>query len=353
MATYFVKTTGNDSNAGTESSPFASWAKGFAVLANDDTLNIQAGTYTLTSSTPGANGGPATIGSVRALIQGYETTPGDSGAKPLLTPGAVQNVTLVTSTGISTPASQTFRRLSVDGQSNEGVNGFRNAQTTPFQKFVECEAKNCNSLSINWGFDNGRLFGCSAVNCTTGFIRTSFADRCLAFQCTSHGFVTAMVNGFLSSCVSAANGGDGFQIQQLRTSVSGCVSYGNASAGLSALVNDQAVFIANSVFVNNQGPGIALTATNGGSVSVGSAFFGNEEIMSGAGLMLNNILLDGDPFVGAESGDFGLNADAGQVLREVSERIEGTSIYPFGRLWTGIGGTAGFSGIGRQRRLGT
>ncbi len=44
-ATYYVATTGSDSNAGTESAPFRTIAKGSQALAAGDTLYMRAGTY--------------------------------------------------------------------------------------------------------------------------------------------------------------------------------------------------------------------------------------------------------------------------------------------------------------------
>lgn len=45
MATYYVSTSGNDSNPGTIGSPFASWAKLNSVLVAGDTAYIRGGTY--------------------------------------------------------------------------------------------------------------------------------------------------------------------------------------------------------------------------------------------------------------------------------------------------------------------
>ncbi len=45
-ATYYVATNGNDSNAGTISSPWLTWQKGFSSLKAGDVLYIRGGTYT-------------------------------------------------------------------------------------------------------------------------------------------------------------------------------------------------------------------------------------------------------------------------------------------------------------------
>ena len=44
-ATYYVATTGSDSNTGTLSSPWATWQKGFSTIVAGDVLYIRGGTY--------------------------------------------------------------------------------------------------------------------------------------------------------------------------------------------------------------------------------------------------------------------------------------------------------------------
>ena len=51
-ATYYVSTTGNDSNTGTISSPFATWQKLASVMVAGDQAYIRGGTY---RSTMGAS----------------------------------------------------------------------------------------------------------------------------------------------------------------------------------------------------------------------------------------------------------------------------------------------------------
>ena len=43
--TYYVATTGNDANPGTQSQPFATMTKGISVLQAGDTLYVRAGSY--------------------------------------------------------------------------------------------------------------------------------------------------------------------------------------------------------------------------------------------------------------------------------------------------------------------
>lgn len=57
-ATYYVATTGNDSNPGTLSRPFQSFAKGVSVLQPGDTLYIRGGIYTQILDTGTKTGSP-------------------------------------------------------------------------------------------------------------------------------------------------------------------------------------------------------------------------------------------------------------------------------------------------------
>ena len=79
MATYYVSTTGNDSNTGTEAAPWKTIAKAATAAAAGDTVIINSGTYdeTVTFSKSGAAGNPITfIGSGSPVIRGNVTTKG-------------------------------------------------------------------------------------------------------------------------------------------------------------------------------------------------------------------------------------------------------------------------------------
>ncbi len=63
-ATYYVAPGGNDGNAGTEASPFASMAKGQSVAAAGDTVYFKGGTYSYTKGTTTCASGTDTISGV-------------------------------------------------------------------------------------------------------------------------------------------------------------------------------------------------------------------------------------------------------------------------------------------------
>lgn len=57
MATYYVATDGNDGNAGTIGSPWATWQKGFSTISAGDTLYIRGGTYSPSATLGSGDGG--------------------------------------------------------------------------------------------------------------------------------------------------------------------------------------------------------------------------------------------------------------------------------------------------------
>jgi parallel beta-helix repeat protein len=62
--TYYVSTTGSDSNSGSSSSPFATWQKGLNTAVAGDTVQVQAGTYrnqTVSFPHSGTSGHPITL----------------------------------------------------------------------------------------------------------------------------------------------------------------------------------------------------------------------------------------------------------------------------------------------------
>ncbi len=82
-ATYYVATTGNDSNSGSSSSPFLTVQRGVNAASAGDTVYLRGGTYnqTVSISKSGSSGSPITISGYpgeTAIIDGQKTIPADS-----------------------------------------------------------------------------------------------------------------------------------------------------------------------------------------------------------------------------------------------------------------------------------
>jgi len=122
----------------------------------------------------------------------------------------------------------------------------------------------------------------------------------------------------------------------------------------------------NSVFdcivSNNAGVGIQdITTTRGRrSIFERCAFYqntgGDFNANIPASRFLDTILLTESPYTNAAGDNYTINDEigGGKALRELGIDLGLTAMFPFGHWWTGIGGTAGFTGIRAiSRRLGT
>ena len=107
MTTYYVTTSGSDSNAGTsEGAAFATLGKaGSVALTSGDIVYVKSGTYVLGSDTPDVAGGVAVIRE-GVSVYGYESTIGDNcptGNRPVLDASGfssfTNNVGLINYTG--------------------------------------------------------------------------------------------------------------------------------------------------------------------------------------------------------------------------------------------------------------
>jgi hypothetical protein len=134
MATYYVRTDGDNGNAGTTDSSGGAWADlGYAAsqMGEDDLCYIKSGTYTLTTSTPGA-GGPAVLpASLASSIVGYETTPGDNcptNDRPVINAGSVTGVQIVTLSGTDAQRHSDPHNIKVDGNNGSGNIGIKRTE---------------------------------------------------------------------------------------------------------------------------------------------------------------------------------------------------------------------------------
>lgn len=282
-----------------------------ATIAPAVALNIvyvKSGTYTLSTSTPGA-GGPIST-TLYILIEGYNSTRGDLGTKPVISAGAQTGITIVTAGG-SSAQGVTIINLAVDGNNgtdNIGFNVFAGRASA-----YNCSAINCTTgyagsalgtivksyaESCTTGYTNGARKSV-AKSCTTGFssTQTAFSD-CLAISCTT-GFTTTAQGQNFSNCTSYGASGDGF-------SGSGPVTYVNCLAVSSGGYGFGATGLSRLLTCANYA---ATSGATNGTPFVNKGF----------------ITLTADPFVNAAGGDFRLNATAGggAALRSLGIGIYG------------------------------
>lgn len=283
---------------------------------------VKAGTYTLSTSTPGA-GGPVLFTSAAALVmEGYNTTRGDRGAKPEINAGSVGSVSLITTQG---NAKQILINLKLNGNSQAAVIG-ANLNGSNRHRAYLCEVVDCDGVGGFSGNGNGTALFCRATSCATaGFAGMRYASRCRADQ-NAIGFSAGLNH---EHCLADANTGDGFNLTN-GSSVMACTSHGNGGDGFD-------FGNANSsghgcVSTGNTGVGYAGGGTGAGTAWLdGCADRGNSSRSSGNFLDTGAITLTADPYTNAAGGDFSPNTTSGggAALRAAAYGIPGQTVSNF------------------------
>lgn len=327
MTTYYVTTSGSDSNNGlTEGTAFAT--PGYAASqarTTGDVVYVKEGTYNFTTTSQNVSGGLLSIArGVR--FEGYKTTPQDRLANPVLSfslltlSSSVYGVVL--ETGGFDSLEPLVVSLTVDGSNNSSLaSGFSIGSAYNAGSYY-CKAVNCYYGFIGTG-NYGGATSCESSNCTFGF-RDLRCLSCYASSCVD-GFYVYSINGGDKSfigCVSANNTAMGFYARNQSHIADSCTAYGNGSDGFFMYYDSQQ--LARCLSVSNSGYGFALTAgSNAGAEKLWyCADYNNASGRLKTGNTnydFNPISLSSDPFVLASSGDFRLNNNAGggEDLRHV------------------------------------
>ena len=318
MTTYYVTTSGSDSNNGlSEANAFATpgYAAGQA-SSQGDKIYIKEGTYNLTTASSNVSGGILYI--ARGVqIEGYKTTIGDRAAKPVISTNGVTVSSPVVD--FDYPAYNSLGNyvisLEVDGQNTASV-GFENDANYTALLF-DCVARNCG-YGFKGSFQSGVTYNCEAHDCTTsGFYQgnsvycwadscqvgfsstTKNLDSCIASNSTSHGYDVG--NSYIMTwkkCIAVNNGGDGFR--------------GSYDIGYSSEM----------IAVGNAGYGYHLGGANGTLIMFDCADYNNTSgrtINTNTSRDFRPINLTGDPFVNSAANDYRINdtAGAGAELRQI------------------------------------
>lgn len=333
MATYYVTTSGSDSNAGTsEGAAFASPGKATGVAVNGDIIYVkkEVSPYTLTTSTNNVSGGRCTLAQ-GVKMEGYQTTPGDQAARPVINAGSITGITMVT-----LPASFNVRPSSLINIEVDGNSGAANKGVVSSANYVSnisnCVARNCPGDGFSGGATSGSpiiIDRCSAFNCANGFAYFFAATRCVAQGGTGKGFLSVQSCQF---CRASGNTGIGFDFAAFLGYVANnCVSHGNGSHGYSATYDIGSIL--NSISTNNGGWGLSHSSSNNGLTLVNFATRSNTSgaIQNAVVNAVNSIALSADPYINAASNDFALNniSGGGASLRALQSRSPGDSAISY------------------------
>lgn len=292
-----------------------------AGTSSGNTLNIKAGTYTLTAS---VNIAQSTITYI-----GYQTTHNDNGTKPLITTST--DSTYLLNTGASNNGVQTFINLSfstgaatVGGciwqLSGHGSNQYWAFNSCKFSGFGNSGAIDSSDLTP---YDVHAIYvtACEFENISTQAIRAS----------GNVSIVSVTGSYFHGNSQDVSWGGSG------TLTLIGNIFYG--ATGGSVILNDQAVTIYGNIWYGITG-GYAVSPSSGtvvhsfsmnvlydyssdfeyagaGTTNISSAAFASgTNAYGGTGSRLwptasADITLTADPFVNASAGNFTLNASVG------------------------------------------
>lgn len=267
-------------------------------------IYVKNGTYTIATTTPGAAGPVLLSNGVNVTMEGYLTTRGDHDATPTLDAGAETGVTLFSTQGTGT---QVFNSMKADGQ--------------------------VGASNVGFSFANNRhrAHFCVAADCATGFTGTRTpVDKCLASGCTTAGYhgcsahlsvATACAIGFnqantsenVTCCVAYLCTTDGFVAATTGITFRECTADENARYGFN-LGSGQAAQCINCLSTNHSGGSDAGFFCSG---TVNSSLFncaGYNNTANASGTFLDNhgfISLTADPYQNQDSADFRPNSAAG------------------------------------------
>lgn len=330
MATYYVSTSGNDSNAGTsEGAAFASLGKATGTATTSgDIIYVKSGTYTLTSSTNNVSGGRSTL-TQGVKVEGYQTTPGDQAARPIINAGAITGITM-----ISVPAAYNTRPCALINIEVDGNSGSSNKGVVVSSNYVanlyNCISRNCPGDGFT-GASGGAITidRCSAFGCANGFKDFKGATRCVSQGNSGSGFLSVDSTIF---CRASGNAGIGFDYSTaIGYLAHNCVSHANGSHGYSASYDIGAII--NSIATSNGGWGLSHSSANNGLTLVNFATRSNTSgaIQNAIVNAVNSIALSADPYTNAASNDFSLNntSGGGALLRGLQRTCPGDSAISY------------------------
>jgi hypothetical protein len=288
------------------------------VAGND--VWIKSGTYTITTSTAGASGPVNDVtggasGSNITRWEGYNSTRGDKGTRPVISAGAITSISVFT---VGAQFS-VVDNLIFDGNSKTSTKGLLSAQVRC--GFSRIKVQNTTSIAYDISGGNEALYRCEATACsgTGAFVLSSNVSclRCEAYGNTTLGFSTSAQNELIN-CISSGNTGastDGFQCFGLTALLINCVAYGNGRHGFNIGGNGYQV-IENCIAEGNSGWGFTQTLGNtntqefyncAGRSNTSGNFDSTNLTLTGIGF----INLTAECFVDPTNGNFALNSATG------------------------------------------
>lgn len=265
---------------------------------------VKAGTYSITSTTQNISGGTVNLlgaGTNIARLEGYQTTRGDLGTKPVFSAGVNGSGQMIATGGNGALVNIELNLNSKTGWT--AARGMTTGDRTMFCKFTGAWSIGINAANPSFGYFNW------ASGCVTGFsINTEYGS--IATGCTTSGFI---VSGNATHCIDNASP-IGFSLSA-NSSVKNCTAFGGTGVGFSLGSSTSAW---NCLAYGRGGKGFTQsTSTNVMLVNCagGSNVTANEDIITAAttnmGFKYGFITLSANPFTNSAGGVFTLNNTAG------------------------------------------
>ena len=277
-----------------------------ASAVSGNTIYIKAGTYTITSASTNISGG-CFAATTSKIIEGYQTTRGDLGTKPLLQASGISTFTLVSCTG----AASSVKNIRADGAGLTSSKAF-----TIREMCFNCVAENCTNGAFTENI-RSTWNRCVATGCSTvaPFLTGMFID-CIAHDNTVTGF-SMTSNDIVLRCISDSNSGassDGFSLSLDGGVISNCVAYNNGRDGIR--ISDDGITVENCIAEGNAGTGILLNGAIDNALLIHNATYNNTtagiNVGTGKGVLnLNPVAGSASFFTDAAGADFTLNNTAG------------------------------------------
>lgn len=305
---------------------------------------IKSGTYTITTTTANVSGGRVSLpGSIMLRVEGYNSTRGDLGTKPVISAGTQNTFTIFTTNGQYNNAQQYVVNIEFNGNSQTGVRGIT-ANNSYKDKIWRCRANSC----MNGGFGGYAEFvECIGDSCNVGFapLSSSTFYGCVATGCTSDGFSLSS-SCTLVNCLSYSNSGKGFNVGGNYTAAFySCTAHVNTgdgfdfgSYGMNAAVN--------CIATNNGGWGFNLSYRDIFMLNCAgrSNTSGNVDTVTVPFVNIGFVTLTADPYQNSSGADFRLNntAGGGAALRGLGIGVVGqTDSQDIGAVQTAAGSSGG------------
>jgi len=310
-----VGTTGSTGGNGTDGGALATPGEAGGAHVSGNTVHIKSGTYTLTTATANVSGGIVSVvngpnDGKHGRWEGYNTTRGDRGTKPVIDAGAQSSLVPMFNAG----ENNRVINIEVDGNNVASTRGWDQAEG----EMIACVARDISVDGFGTGGAGTIKYRCEAINCGSGFAvgPTEHVVGCIARDCSGAGFKVGF-EAHVSFCISHDNN-IGFD----DTSAAGkayinCVSVGNTSHGYDLSTFNRGNIFLNCIAQNNGGWGWNIdNATDNAVYLINCAGDTNtsgdfDATKFAAENVENFVAYSADAFVDKATHNFALNNNAG------------------------------------------